>query len=451
MTSQSLPKAINTDRWIGSRGRIILKTSAWSTIAKSAAAANLFLTVPFVLHALGSVKFGVWATLVSLVTIAGFLDFGIGNGTMNLVAAAHSRGNNQVVSSILREGLRTLIGVGFCLAVVTVIVLPLVSWQRLLGLSDTMSSNVRGAVAVVLFSIVLAVPLNLANRVQLGIGRGDRAFRWQAVGQMLAAATVILLAKLNASLIALVAAAVSTPLITSFINSWLMWHDPFFVCSSATIRQPKIASYIRREGALFFVLQLAAALAFSADLPLISALRSPVDAGNYAIAQRLFLIVPMTLSLLWLPLWPIYRQALARGDRHWIVQTLRRSILAAAAYSCCMGAALYFGSAFVMGMWIHLPLHLSKVLLAGFSIWYVIDAVGTAIATFLNAASVMRYQVIVASVFATICLASKVVVLDRFGIEALPWATITTYLTASLLPTLLMSRRLFARALAKEY
>ncbi len=61
-------------------------------VAKAAAAANLFLTVPFVLHALGPAQFGAWATLVSLVMFAGFLDFGFGNGTMNLVAAAHCAG-----------------------------------------------------------------------------------------------------------------------------------------------------------------------------------------------------------------------------------------------------------------------------------------------------------------------------------------------------------------------
>ena len=39
--------------WVGPRGRRILHTGAWSMVAKIAAAANLFLTVPFVLHALG--------------------------------------------------------------------------------------------------------------------------------------------------------------------------------------------------------------------------------------------------------------------------------------------------------------------------------------------------------------------------------------------------------------
>jgi O-antigen/teichoic acid export membrane protein len=85
-STSSFVKAI--DRWMGPRGRRILHTSAWSMVAKLAAAANLFLTVPFVLRTLGPAQFGAWATLVSLVMFAGFLDFGFGNGTMNLIAAA---------------------------------------------------------------------------------------------------------------------------------------------------------------------------------------------------------------------------------------------------------------------------------------------------------------------------------------------------------------------------
>ncbi|MGP1664318.1 MAG: lipopolysaccharide biosynthesis protein, partial [Rhodanobacter sp.] len=227
MTSDGPTLGTNTAvRWVGPRGRRILHTGAWSMVAKVAAAANLFLTVPFVLHGLGPEQFGVWATLVSLVAFAGFLDFGLGNGTMNLIAAAHGRGDSDGVGNILREGRRTLFWVALWLAVAVSIALPLVPWQRMLGAPDTMVGSSRAAAAAVLFTIVLAVPLNLANRIQLGLGRGDRAFRWQAIGQVLTVVMVILLAKTGASLALLVAAAVATPLLASVANTLLLWRDP---------------------------------------------------------------------------------------------------------------------------------------------------------------------------------------------------------------------------------
>src|SRR5687768_1741153 len=151
------PAAPDPPRWVGTRGRKILHAGAWSMVAKAAAAANLFVSVPFVLEALGPAQFGAWATLVSLVVFAGFLDFGFGNGTMNLVANAHGRGASTEIGNILREGRRTLLWIALWLAVAVMIALPLVPWHRLLGMPGEMAGASRAAAAAVLFAVVLAV------------------------------------------------------------------------------------------------------------------------------------------------------------------------------------------------------------------------------------------------------------------------------------------------------
>jgi O-antigen/teichoic acid export membrane protein len=438
------------DGWIGHRGRNILHTGGWSLVAKACTAANLFVCVPFVLHALGPEQFGAWATLVSLVFFAGFLDFGFGNGTMNLVATAHGRGVSTEVGNILREGRRTLLWIALWLGVAVVVALPLVPWYRLLGMPEAMTASSRAAAAAVLFSVVLAVPLNLANRVQLGLGRGDRAFRWQAIGQLLTLAIVVVLAKANASLVVLTTATVATPLLASVANTLQLWRDPEMAVSPRQTHHNEIAKRIRREGVMFFVLQLSAALAFSADLPLISALRGPTEAGTYAIVQRLFSIVPMGLALIWAPLWPIYRHALAAGDHDWVLRTLRRSLLFAVAIACAVALVLALGFGRMVEFWVHRPLAVSGVLVVGFASWCVIDAAGGAIATFLNAAGILRFQVVVSVILAIVTLMAKALVLQMYGSELLPWITMVAYITISLGPTLLSSRRLLRLALASD-
>ena len=158
----------------GHRGRRILLTGGWSLASKACTAANLIISIPFVLGALGASEFGAWATLVSLVAFAGFLDFGLGNGTMNLVASAHGRGDGEEVVHVLREARRTLARIAAWLGVAVATALPLVPWARLLGLPADMQDEARLSAAAVLFAVVLAIPLNLANRAQLGLGRGDR-------------------------------------------------------------------------------------------------------------------------------------------------------------------------------------------------------------------------------------------------------------------------------------
>lgn len=443
--------AARASRCVGSRGRRILHTGAWSMIAKATAAANLFLTVPFVLKALGPSQFGIWATLASLITFAGFLDFGLGNGTMNLVASAHGRGEEGRIGTIVREGRRTLTLIALLLGAIALVAVPWVPWHRLLGVPEAMSSTVRVSVGIVMASIVLAVPLNLATRVQLGMGQGNIAFRWQAIGQALTTCLVIVLARAHAGLELLVAATVATPLLGSIANNVQLSRNTLLAQRAVQTRDSSVAAAIRNEGVLFFVLQLAAALAFSADLPLISALRGPEEAGQYAIMQRLFSIIPMALGLVWVPLWPIYRQALASGDHAWVQRTLHNSLRAALAISVIGALALTLGFNWIAGVWIQKPLQVDSYLISGFAVWCIVDAVGAGLATLLNAASIVKYQVILASIFATFCLAAKVLAIRIFGAEAVPWVTMATYLFISLVPTLLLLPRLLARVATLEY
>jgi O-antigen/teichoic acid export membrane protein len=425
-----------TVRWwsMGERGRRIAHASSWSLVAKASAAAHLFLSVPFVLAALGPARFGAWATLVALVAFAGFLDFGVGNGAMNLVAAAHGRGAKGEIATILREARRTLLQVAAWLLVAILVAGFLAPWHRVLGMQPEMADECRAAVLVVLVSIAVSVPLNLANRVQLGLGRGERTFRWQAIGQWLALAAVILAANAHPSLAVLTAAAVSTPLIASAINSWQLWRklDVRDAPVANDADRHAIQRAIRVDGMAFFGLQLSAALAFSADLPLISALDSAREAGQYAIAQRLFSVVPLTLSLVWAPLWPIYRHALAGGDMGWVARTFRRSLAAAVGFALVAGTVLLFGFFPITSLWVRTAIDIAPLLLVGMATWCVIEAAGTALATLLNAAHVLRYQLVTSCVFALACIAGKAWVIAHGHVAWVPWITVVTYVAVNM-------------------
>jgi len=70
---------------IGPRGELLIRTGIWSLAFKSSAALNLLGSAALVFRTLGPASFGVWATIMSFVTFAGFLDFGIGNGATTTI------------------------------------------------------------------------------------------------------------------------------------------------------------------------------------------------------------------------------------------------------------------------------------------------------------------------------------------------------------------------------
>jgi hypothetical protein len=80
-----------------------------------------------------------------------------------------------------------------------------------------------------------------------------------------------------------------------------------------------------------------------------------------------------------------------------------------------------------------------------------LEAAGTALAAFLNAASALRFQIVTACVFATICVSGKAWVLAHSGIDAVPWVTITSYTVATIIPFALFGRRVLTNVFARKY
>jgi hypothetical protein len=56
---------------------------------------------------------------------------------------------------------------------------------------------------------------------------------------------------------------------------------------------------------------------------------------------------------------------------------------------------------------------------------------------FLNGASIIRFQAIVATIFGVGCIAMKLFFIHRFGIIGIPWATIPAYLLLNAAPFVL--------------
>jgi hypothetical protein len=133
-----------------------------------------------------------------------------------------------------------------------------------------------------------------------------------------------------------------------------------------------------------------------------------------------------------------------------VARTFRRSLAAAVAFALLAGATFAFGFEPITALWLRRPINVAPLLVAGMATWCVIEAAGTAVATLLNAANVLRYQLLTALAFSAICLPGKAWVLIHYGIAGIPWVTIVTYLLAAVLPFVLLGRRVLADALARN-
>src|SRR5262249_31721647 len=106
------PFETSTDAGISKeRYRRIALTTVTSVAAKGIALVTTLISVPLTVDLLGPEKFGLWMTISSLITVLGFADFGMGNGLLTAICAAHGRDDTQAARRYVSSAFFILLGI----------------------------------------------------------------------------------------------------------------------------------------------------------------------------------------------------------------------------------------------------------------------------------------------------------------------------------------------------
>jgi O-antigen/teichoic acid export membrane protein len=167
----------------------------------------------------------------------------------------------------------------------------------------------------------------------------------------------------------------------------------------------------------------------------------PEAAGLYAICTRLFSPIRRLAGTLLGPLFPAYGEEIARGDIAWVRRTIIMSITVALWLIAPFSLALPFLGNDLASFWMRRPMSFGFGLLSGMALWVIIEVPGSGMSHFMNGASVVRAQLVIGAIFATVAVAVKVFLAKQFGIAGSPWGTLLAYCGTTLLPGALIVQR----------
>lgn len=411
------------------RNRRAALTGAASTIARVVQAGTSLITVPLTIRYLGNERFGLWMTISSVLAMAAFADFGLGNGVLNTVATAYGKDDVKGIRSAISSGMAVLAAISTMVLVLYFSVYQFVSWGSFFRVTSTQAQLEAGpALTVFVVCFVLNIPLDVVQRVQLGMQQGYRNGLWQMCGSVFGLTGVLIGIWLHVSLPVLVMAIAGGPLFATSLNA--MHFFGIFrkdLRPSLSLVSRDVISKIAKLGGLFFVLQLGVSVAFSADNFIIARTLGAVNVPEYSIPQRLFGFISMIVAMLVGPLWPAYGEAISRGDMGWVRKTLKGSLLLVFVSVLAAALLLLLLAPKIIRLWVGATIHPPFILLLGLAVWTVMDCCGNTLAMFLNGASIMRFQIILATLFSIVCIVTKVFFTHSYGIIGVPWATIVAY------------------------
>lgn len=405
------------------------------------------VSIPLTLNYLGLERFGMWLTISSIIAFFGFADLGMGAGLLNAVADAHGRDDRAAAREYVSSAFYMLCVLALVLGVVFFSLYPRIDWHMVLNVSSPQAVAESGtAVAVLAVCFLLGIPLGVVNRTRMGYQQGFLNTLWQASGNLLGLAAILVSINLRAGLPQLVLAMAGTPVLVTYLSGAYLFYKerPWLRPNRRAVQMPAVQQ-ILRLGTLFFVLQIAGALGFQTDNLIIAHFLGAAQVSQYAVPMRLFSIIPMMLGLALTPLWPAYVEAIARHDVEWVQRTFRRFLGVSLAVSLMFVAILLGASSFILRIWVGDSIQPTWTLLLGLGGWALLNSISGSLAMLFNAANAIVFQIILALSMGITNLVLSIVLVQWIGLPGPVYGSIIAVLLCSIIPAWLYTPRLFAR------
>lgn len=422
-------------------------TTMTSVGAKGLAAVASLISVPLTLSYLGKERYGLWMTISSIVAMLSFADFGLGNGLLNAVAVANGKNDRESMRKFVSSAFFLLSGTAILIAFMFTLAYPRVHWPSLFNVTTELARNESGpAVLALAACFIVSLPLGIVQRIQVGHQEGFVHDIWQGTGNLLSLMALLLGVHLKWGLPLLILAVSAAPVTGTLVNgaSLFGWLRPWLFPRWKSFRWA-VARTLAGNGFLFFLLQIGFVASFSSDNLIVAQLLGASAVPQFAVAQKVFLLVVTMQATCLAPLWPAYGDAIHRGDIAWVRRTLKRSIVTVVLGSGVLSALLVVISRPLFTLWVGPELVPPWPLTIGLAIWAILQGPGTAVAMYLNGSNALLFELCLAVAFIAVAIPLKIFLCPRLGTAGIAWGSLAAFAFTVTLPQAIALPKLLAR------
>jgi O-antigen/teichoic acid export membrane protein len=430
------------------RYRRITWSAALSTAARVTGMATGLISVPLVGGYLSSDSYGIWLQMSAFLATLGPLDLGIGLGLMTVVSDAYGRDDRETARRAISTAAAMLSLIGAVVMIVFGVAYFLVPWAGVFSVhSQPAISEAGPAAAVLVGAFAIGLPLGIVGTVQMALQAGYVSSAFAIGANLISFVLLIAIIAIHGSLPVLMLAGTCVGIPLALVNAWFLFRRqrPWLMPRLRDIERRSVHPLLK-TGSFFLVLQIAGLVAYSLDNVVIAQIMGAGAVKEYAIPTKLFVLAPTLLSFVLVPLWPAYRESMARGDAAWVKRTLRRSIILASLINIPSTIALVIAGPFIIQIWAP-ALHLqpTMLLLLGLGTWTILNTLNGPFAMLLNGANVIGFQAVCAILMAVSNVAISILLVQRIGVSGAVYGSVIAQVVFVMIPELWYVRRLLRR------
>lgn len=284
-----------------------------------------FLLVPVLIRYLDSVQYGIWLTLLSMLSWVSFTDIGLGNGLRNKLTEVYANKNYKVAREYIATTYAFLSAIILVVFVIFIIAIPNLNWQKIFNTSAINNSKLILLCVLVTIFFLSNFVLALYNQLFYAVQKAAFTGMGQIFINLFYLICLILLKFFTKPNIIFVSVSYGISLILpSIILTYVFFKRYKFL--KPKLRDIKInkAKDLLGLGIKFFIIQFAVVIYFGTNNLIITQIKGPSDVGVYDTAYKLFNTIIIMFNMLLSPLWSAFTEAYSKGDILWIKNIVRK-------------------------------------------------------------------------------------------------------------------------------
>lgn len=397
-----------------------------------------YIYIPLVLNYLGDEKYGIWSTILTIISWVHYFDIGIGNGLRNKLTESLAKRDGKsrdLVSSayVIIAIIMTAFAVLFSLAA------SIVNWETVFGVKN-IKDNLYAVVTVSVIFIAINFVFSLCKNILYAMQKAAVVSASDLAVQILNIIGLLVISRFSDGNLFLMAVAYGLAmLLVNIITSIILFTRHKDVSPSLKYVNLESGKKVTSLGVQFFIVQICALILFTTDSLIISYMYGAVEVTPYSMVNKIFNIIISVYAALLTPTWSDITKANAEKDYDHINKLLR---------ALNMIMSIFFGFTLILlivfrplsGWWLGKDLNYTSVLIVFGALYCVLTIWCNTYSYFTNAMEIMKVPRIVAIVQAIINLPLSLFFAEVLNLKVagvLAGTVLTMFIPAIVLPILL--------------
>lgn len=351
------------------------------------------ILIPITINYLNPTEYGVWLTLLSILSWISFFDIGLGNGLRNKLAEAFAK-EDQFLAKVYVSTTFAILSL-----IMTICFLFFVgfnsflNWSAILNIDQQLGSQLSSIIVFIFAFSCIQFILKLTGVVPIADQRPAINDLINTAGNVVSLLCIyILTLTTQGSLFKAAFVFTGVPVIIFLVAYFILFNKEYkSIRPSFKYINFTYARDLFGLGVQFFIIQIACMVIFTSANLIITQLFGPEQVTPYNIAFKYFSVITMLVGIIMTPMWSAITDAYTRNDLKWIRAQMRSLIKLWGAVVVCVVLMLILAQPvyhFWIGNTVNIPYRLSLFM----GLYVIISSWNNIYAFFINGVGKIRIQ-----------------------------------------------------------